>query len=285
MSVEVLNKPIFNYDKWEKKFEELTEQYKSASPYPHIALDDFLEVQAADKALASFPAIQDEGWIHYVHVNEKKHGLNKADLLPEYIKEVIAELNSDRFVKQLSKLTGIDNLMADDMLEGGGLHQTRRGGFLNIHADFTVHPHKRNLKRRVNLIVYLNKNWGDDYGGELELWDRGMKQCEEKIAPLFNRAVMFNTDDDSYHGLPDPLTCPEGETRKSIALYYFTEEKETPKLRTTNYRARPSDGLKSILIYLDKKMVSVYTTIKRTFGLNDDFVSKVLNVFSSKPKK
>jgi hypothetical protein len=97
--------------------------------------------------------------------------------------------------------------------------------------------------------------------------------------------VIFNTDEDSYHGLPDPIQCPEDMTRKSIALYYFTEETEQPKLRSTNYKARPQDGMKSILIYLDKKLVSLYTSVKRTFGINDDFISKVLNIFGDKSKK
>ena len=276
---------IIDHKKVQQRFSESAEKYQTANPFPHIMLDDFLEEEAAQKALEAFPAVQDDGWIHYVHVNEKKHGLNKKDLLPDYIKKVIDELNSQAFLDELSKLTGIDDLLADDSMEGGGLHQTQKGGFLNIHADFTVHPHNRRLKRRVNLLVYLNKDWQDSYGGDLELWSRDMKQCEQKIAPLFNRAVIFSTDDDSYHGLPDPLNCPEGETRKSIALYYFTKEKKMPRLRSTNYRSRPGDGIKALFIFLDKKLIALYTFIKGALNINDDFVSKVLNLFAGKKKK
>ncbi|HMC96995.1 MAG TPA: 2OG-Fe(II) oxygenase [Flavobacteriales bacterium] len=273
---------IIDLDRWEAKLPGLVGRYQNNKPFPFITLDGFLEEEAALEAWRDFPRIQDQGWIHYVHVNEKKHGLNKMDRLPSYLRDVIEELNTGRFVRWLEKLTGIDGLHADELLEGGGLHQSQRGGFLNIHADFTVHPHKRNWKRRVNVLVYLNKDWDPAWGGDLELWKRDMSACEQKIAPLFNRCVIFNTDEDSYHGLPDPIMCPEDQTRKSIALYYFTVEKEAPRLRTTNYRARPKDGIKSAAIWLDKQAIAGYTRIKRAFGLNDDFVSKLLNRFGGK---
>ncbi|HEX2617012.1 MAG TPA: 2OG-Fe(II) oxygenase [Flavobacteriales bacterium] len=273
---------IIDLDRWEAELPRITPGYQQATPFPYTSLENFLDADAASQAEQAFPKVQDEGWIHYVHVNEKKHGLNKMDRLPPYLRQVLTELNSDRFVSWLEKLTGIQGLKADDMLEGGGLHQSQRGGFLNIHADFTVHPHKRHWKRRVNVLVYLNKDWQESWGGELELWARDMSKCEARILPMFNRCVIFNTDEDSYHGLPDPIRCPEDQTRKSIALYYFTEEKNAPRLRTTNYRARPTDGLKSLAIWLDKQAVAGYTRVKRTFGLNDDFMSNLLNKFGGK---
>lgn len=272
---------IFDFEKWEARLPELRETYHNTKPYPHIMLDDFMERDAAQDAHGVFPSVKDQGWIHYVHFNEKKHGLNKMDMLPAYTQEVIRVFNSDRFVKWLSDLTGIEGLMKDDMLEGGGLHQSLKNGFLNIHADFTSHPHKRMWRRRVNLLIYLNPEWKEEYGGFLELWSTDMKERVQNIMPSFNRAVIFNTDKDSYHGLPDPIKCPEDETRKSIALYYFTEEKNYVK-QSTDYRARPTDGAKSILIYLDKKAVEAYSRIKGALGINDDFISKVLNIFSKK---
>ena len=122
-------------------------------------------------------------------------------------------------MKWLEKLTGIPNLKADHSLEGGGLHQSKRGGFLNIHADFTIHPHKTNWQRRVNVLLYLNEDWKDEYGGFLELWSRDMKRMEQSISPIFNRCVIFNTDKDSFHGLPEPIKCPEEMTRKSSSVY------------------------------------------------------------------
>jgi len=272
---------IFDFEKWEQKLPDLKSAYHSNEPYPHIMLDDFMVPEAAKQAHDVFPSVKDEGWIHYVHFNEKKHGLNKVEMLPDYTQQVIKIFNSDRFISWLSELTGISGLMRDDMLEGGGLHQSLRDGFLNIHADFTSHPHRRSWRRRVNLLVYLNPDWKEEYGGFLELWTRDMKTRVQNIMPSFNRAVIFNTDKDSYHGLPDPIKCPEDDTRKSIALYYFTEENDYVK-QSTDYRARPTDGAKSILIYLDKKALSVYSRLKSVLGINDDFVSKVLNIFSKK---
>ena len=185
----------------------------------------------------------------------------------------------------LSELTGIPKLIPDDSLEGGGLHQSRRGGFLNIHADFTVHPHKRNWRRRANLLIYLNEDWKEEYDGHLQLWSRDMKECVQRVSPIFNRCVVFNTDDDSFHGLPDPIQCPEDMTRKSIALYYYTEEDIAPSKRATNYRARPGDGIKSLWIYLDKQAIAIYNEIKGKLGLDDEFASKVLNFFSRKKRK
>lgn len=269
---------------WTDQIAVLKKQYQSDQPYPHIVLDDFLTEAVATKAMQAFPAVKDEGWIHYMHVNEKKHGLNKMELLPVYLQDLIRQLNSSECVAFISELTGIPGLKADDSLEGGGLHQSQRNGYLNIHADFTVHPHRRNWRRRVNLLIYLNEGWEQEYRGELQLWSRDMKQCEQKISPIFNRCVLFNTDEDSYHGLPDPIQCPEGMTRKSIALYYFTEETMRPKKRATNYRARPGDGIKSLWIYLDKKLISAYNTIKGWFGLDDEFASKILHFFNRKKK-
>ena len=275
---------ILDLEKWSRKFEEYAPTYQQAYPYPFGSFDDFLEPEAARAAMNAFPGVKDDGWIHYVHVNEKKHGLNKMDMIPPDIQEVIKALNSEQFVAALSRLTGIPNLIPDPSLEGGGLHQSKRGGFLNIHADFTVHPHKRNWRRRVNVLVYLNEGWQPEYRGELELWTRDMKQCAQKILPVFNRCAIFNTDEDSFHGLPEPIQCPEDMTRKSIALYYFTEEEHVPRKRATNYRARPEDGGKRVWIWLDKQVVAWYTQLKGWLGIDDKFVSKVLN-FLNRGKK
>ncbi len=277
-------KAIIDINAWRDRFRDAADDYQHAHPYPHGQFEEFLEPWAARKAMESFPRVKDEGWIHYVHVNEKKHGLNKMDLIPPFIQEVIRALNSPEFVAVLGELTGIDGLMADPDLEGGGLHQSQRGGYLNIHADFTVHPHKRTWRRRVNLLVYLNEDWLPEYDGNLQLWTRDMKSCARSISPVFNRCVIFNTDEDSYHGLPDPIMCPEDMTRKSIALYYFTEEKSAPRRRSTNYRARPGDGIKSLFIWADKQAVNLYSTVKGYLGINDDFISKVLNRLGGKKK-
>ena len=142
------------------------------------------------------------------------------------------------------ELTGIKGLIPDPYFEGGGLHETKRGGHLGVHADFNVHERLR-LERRLNLLVYLNEDWADDYGGQLELWNKDMSDCAVRVKPVFGRAVIFNTALDSFHGHPDPLACPADRSRRSIATYYYTAAEEgialLPK-RTTNFRSRPGSG-------------------------------------------
>ncbi|MEQ8908107.1 MAG: 2OG-Fe(II) oxygenase [Vicingaceae bacterium] len=131
-------------------------------------------------------------------------------------------LNSEPFLSFLQTITGIDEpLISDPYFIGGGQHEIKKDGFLKIHADFNKHP-KLGLDRRINFLVYLNKDWKEEYGGHFELWDKDMKKCEKKILPVFNRLAMFSTTDFSYHGHPDPLNCPEGRSRKSLALYYYS---------------------------------------------------------------
>lgn len=271
---------IFPYERWTAELEELTERFREAQPFPHIVVDDFLDAEAAQRCLDAFPVLDSSGWINYTHVNERKFGKSKRSELPDAIGEVIDELNSPAFVELLEHLTGIDDLIADPSLMGGGIHQSPAGGYLNVHADFTGHPHQSTWQRRINVLVYLNRHWPDEYGGHLELWDTEMKALVQKVKPVFNRAVIFRTNADSFHGHPLPLTCPSGETRKSIALYYFTEEHQPFQVRSTEYRARPGDGLKAVPIFLDKWVLRVYDAVKRKLRLEDDFASKVLQMAS-----
>ena len=138
----------------------------------------------------------------------------------ESTRHLLSQFNSSTICEFLQVLTGIEKLIPDPHFVGGGLHQIVQGGFLKIHADFNWHG-DLDLHRRINLLVYLNKNWKEEYGGHLELWDKEMKNCEERVLPVFNRCAIFTTTSDSWHGNPAPLTCPEGWTRKSLALYYY----------------------------------------------------------------
>jgi hypothetical protein len=174
--------------------------------------------------------------------------------------------------------------MADPMLEGGGLHQSGPGGYLNVHTDFSMHHFHTNWHRRVNLILYLNPGWHEEWGGSLELWEAKMARCGAKYSPLLNHALIFTTDERSLHGFPDPLTCPLGESRKSVALYYYTlEAGKKPTVHSTDYFARPQDGwAKASMIWLDKKAVDIYSRAKARFGFSDEFASKILGFLSKK---
>jgi len=131
----------------------------------------------------------------------------------------------------------------------------------------------------------LNEGWQEPWGGSIELWDRTMHHCVAKYPPLLNHALIFNTNEISYHGFPEPLQCPEGASRKSLALYYYTVDSSETSVRSTNYRARPSDGLwNAAMIWLDKEAVDLYSRAKARFGFSDEFASKVLGLLSRKDK-
>lgn len=257
------------------------ETFNDANPFPHFVIDNFLSDSLANKINKTFPKVKSSEWINYIHYNENKFGLNKIEALPQSISDLITYLNSSDFLKYLSVITGIQNLVSDPNLEGAGLHQSLKGGFLNIHSDFSSHPHHSNWKRQLNLLIYFNEDWKEGYGGQLEFWQKDMQKCIKSIMPINNRCVIFKTDEHSFHGFPDKLNCPENESRKSLALYYYTEEEDL-SFHSTNYKARPQDGIKSLFIYLDKKILSFYSRIKRVFGLNDNFASTILGLFRKK---
>ncbi len=272
----------FDYEHWNRELPKIQRTYRDNRPCPHILLRDVISSIEALSAAQHFPGPDTEAWIQYKHQNENKSGLTKRERFPSQLGRIVDELNSPQFVAWLSELTGIPGLLADDSMEGGGLHQSTSGGFLNIHTDFSMHHYHKNWHRRVNLILYLNPAWQAEWGGAIELWDTEMKQCVAKYPPFLNHALIFNTNDKSLHGFPDPLKCPGKESRKSIALYYYTVE-EDPEFRpkSTDYRARPGDGLvKSSLIWLDKTAVDIYSRGKSRFGFSDDLASQVLKLFS-----
>jgi hypothetical protein len=275
---------LFPYERWESRLPALARQYRQNHPCPHILLQDFLEPEIALEMTSQFPQATSDAWTQYKHANENKTGMAKREMFPPAIRAVTDELNSPKFVAWISELTGIPNLLADPMLEGGGLHQSGPGGYLNVHTDFSMHHFHTHWHRRVNLILYLNPEWHEEWGGALELWEQKMVRCGAKYPPLLNHALIFTTDERSLHGFPDPLTCPDGQARKSLALYYYTiEPNKKVAVHSTDYFARPQDGWgKSAMIWLDKKAVDLYSRAKARFGFSDKFASKVLGFLSKK---
>jgi len=200
----------------------LRDQYANAEPFPHIALDGLFDDAALDTVLREFPSHDAMRWREFDTPLEKKLGYyHETSAISKSVREFLDAMNSFEMLLWLEALTGIEGLVPDPYFGGGGLHQIEPGGFLKIHADFNVHP-KLKLDRRLNMLIYLNKNWRDEYGGHLELWDRDMSACRQKILPAFNRTVIFSTTDTSFHGHPHPLSAPEGMSRKSVSLYYYT---------------------------------------------------------------
>jgi hypothetical protein len=208
-------------------------RYQTADPFPHIVLDGLFEDAALEGVLAEFPKPEEMRWMHFDSATEKKLGFyHEHSTLSPGVRAFLDALNGYEMLLWLEALTGIEGLIPDPYFGGGGLHQIESGGFLKIHADFNVHP-KLKLDRRANLLVYLNHDWQEEWGGHLELWNASMTERRQRIAPTFNRTVVFSTTDTSFHGHPHPLQTPAGVTRKSVSLYYYTagrpvEERSAP---------------------------------------------------------
>jgi hypothetical protein len=257
--------------------------YAAAQPFPPVVLDGVLVPEVFERAAAEFPDLRDERWNGYLHVNETKYSNTEPDTWGPTLNAVAREFCSPRFVQYLVELTGIEGLVPDWSMDGGGLHQTLRGGHLNVHADFSSHHTHENWARRVNILLYLNREWRDEWGGELELWDRDMTACQDKVTPAGNRMLVFTTSDDSFHGHPDGLTCPEDVARRSMALYYFTVEDHVVR-RSTNYRARPQDGWRRWAIGADRVAVDLYDRAKRRFGVSDEKAQALLARLHRRPR-
>ena len=197
------------------------EHYRSNLPFAHSVFENFVPVGLLKKVLKEFPAPTDPVWTsRFRNTNEIKLGCSDFFQWGPYTKMLLIYLNSAPFLKRLEALTGISNIIPDPYYLGGGLHCLPQGGKLNMHVDFNLHS-GLNLDRRLNLLIYLNMDWRAEYGGELIMQSEDKKQ-EQRVVPEFNRAVLFSTTSSSFHGNPEPVRAPDGRTRNSLALYYYT---------------------------------------------------------------
>lgn len=196
------------------------------TPYKHIVLDGFLDPALAQFCLDRFPSIDAGGWDHQndedIEIKYRTNWTSEFDV-PEYIIDAVRIMNSAPILKAMSERIGISKLIPDPYYSGGGLNVTMKGGLLDVHIDGNYHD-ATGLNRRLNALLYLNPGWRPEWGGEFGLYDETGTSCLKRVAPLFNRLVVFDTHDFSFHGLPDPINFPEGEPRRSIILYYYTKE-------------------------------------------------------------
>lgn len=213
----------------ELNVQELHGVYRSVteSPFPHIVLDNIWDDQFLDSVRSEVEGFSD--WAGEKHFYGSMYKRFQFDWtrLPSNTSKFLAYLNSPSFLKILEGITGELALIPDPYLEGGGIHSIGNGGFLKLHADFNWHE-RMQVYRRLNVLVYLNKNWDDGFKGHLQLASKdagGQLTVEKSLAPIFNRTVIFTTDDHSYHGHPEPLQTPEHVRRNSIATYYYQAEK------------------------------------------------------------
>lgn len=212
--------------------------YQSGEPYHHICIDNFLPETIIDKVLADLAGLPDAE-ASFSRAQENLKSSYNPDRLPPFTKHLFHSFNSRHFLLFLEEMTGIPNLIPDPYFIGAGIHKTLNGGHLDIHADFNLHKQMK-VERRLNVLIYLNRNWQEDWGGSFEVWDKQMSKKMASFVPTFNRMVCFSTGSDTFHGNPEPVNHPEGEARQSIALYYYTATwDDTRKEHTTLFKPRP----------------------------------------------
>ncbi len=204
--------------------QEQQQQFANAKPFPHLVIDNFLDENVARTLYEDVPSIYSTAWFQYDNQIENKYLCNHWDKFPKATYQFFTDVTSPEFTAKLSELTGIYPLVADVGLHGGGWHVHTQGGLLNVHKDYSIHP-KLKLERALNLIVYVTPDWDTSWGGGLGLWTEKDGQPHElihNVECLFNRAVLFDTRKNSWHGLPTPLSCPTDVRRTSLAVYYLT---------------------------------------------------------------
>ncbi len=197
--------------------------YASSPPFPNISFTDFFNPEMLEEVVKEFPDLSAGKSYKIDNPGQVKLATKGSMRFGETTRAFGQYLNSQPFLDFLQELTSIrEKLVPDNDFFGGGLHEIKRGGYLKLHADFNKHPTLK-LDRRLNALIYLNKDWKEEYGGHFELWDTEMTKCIKKVTPHFNTLAIFSTTDFSYHGHPDPLNCPENRSRKSMALYYYSD--------------------------------------------------------------
>ena len=238
-------KLYFEPERLQNLAKQYAKDYATGKPYEHIVIDNFLDPEALEQVLAEFPDKNKKVWHDYQSHYENKQELNGEGKMGSFTQHLLYQFNSAPFLQFLENLTGIKDLIPDPYYYGGGIHQLNRGGKLAVHADYSKHV-KWPLDRRINAILYLNKDWKEEYNGHLELWDTDVTQCEKKVLPVFNRLLVFSVTDFNMHGVPEPLNCPEEMSRKSMAFFYFTNgrpdhEIDHSKKLHVKFQDRPTD--------------------------------------------
>ena len=217
---------------------EAAESYRARAPYPYGCFDNFLPPEILEKVRDEMRTLPEAEQM-FNRAQEKLKSQFVPERLPNYTRALLYALNSRPFLMFLEELTGIGGLIPDPYFTGGGIHVVANGGHLDIHADFNQHG-KLNLERRLNVLIYLNKDWQKEWGGSFEIWEKDMSRKVDSFVPTFNRMVCFNTGSDTFHGNPEPVNHPDGEPRMSIALYYYTATwNSTRKGHSTLFKPRP----------------------------------------------
>lgn len=201
------------------------EKYTFTDPFPHFMFDNMMEEEMLNQIdMIELIECSKHGTVRRF-LNDKENKIAISHIKHGVVHDVLRFMNSPTFVNFLQELTGIPDLITDDDFHGGGVHMIPNGGKLGVHIDFSRAIFDNSKYRRLNALLYMNKDWAEEYNGHLELWDKNPSEGGvpiKKILPIFNRLVIFGTKKDSWHGHPTPLTCPDGRYRTSLATYYYS---------------------------------------------------------------
>ena len=232
--------------------------FVAAAPFPHVIIDDFLDAATCRAVAAEYPTFEQARALGFAFnaVNErKKIQITDSARFPPAVKALSDFLASPAFLADLSALTGIPNLLADPQLFGGGMHMTGPHGRLDVHVDFN--RGEGELYRRLNLLLYLNPEWDEAWGGQIELWDPPVQHCAVSLSPVLGRCLIFETSQISFHGVA-PLTCPPDQVRRSFAAYYYTREAPAggdAVMHGTLFRARPDEKVRGYVLMPAERMI------------------------------
>ena len=252
--MQIIN-PIY-FDK--EKIASLKATFNTNTPCKHILLENFLTDEVANTLYDNFPKMEVMN-VHRKSINENKREEYHFEKFHPIFNEVRNALASQELVDLWQEISGLSNLELTFDAYGCGIHQGGNGSFVDVHLDYNMHTEK-DLHRRLNILIYLNKHWKEEYGGHLELWDEKVTKMEKEVLPSFNRAVIFRTDEMSQHGVRK-VTCPENESRKSFYGFYFTPLGDDFKYRDSKFTARPEEGVVKGMVVSTKEMLKI--NIKR----------------------
>ena len=235
--------PLKYFGEWTKDISKLNTMFLNAEPFEHIVIDDFLELSYAEKISANFPTLNSD-WHEYKNPIEVKYAYDNINDLNEDCKNFFYYLSTPEMINVISSITEISNLEYDKYLHGAGLHKHPRYGLLNIHLDYEKHPISAK-ERRLNVILFISKDWDQSWNGSNELWNKDVTNCVTKTQVKFNRAIIFKTNDISWHGVPDKIMCPDDVFRNSMAYYYVsplnTQKPEDGYRKKAKFVKRPKD--------------------------------------------
>ena len=244
-------------------------------PFTHIVIDDFLKHDVIDKVFDEIPVLNDD-FHKYYNPLEIKYAYDKIDKLQSNIKNVFYALSHTKIINKLKQIFNIDNLEYDPLLHGAGIHLHPNNGRLHMHLDYEKHPILENKQRILNIILYLNKEWKTEWNGDTQLWDKNMSECKVKSYPKYNKAIIFKTSENSWHGVPDIIKCPDNEFRKTLAFYYIkplenTIDKNKRGVNINGYREKAVFTKRPFDVY-DERIDTLYKIRPYRRITNEDLI-------------